>query len=111
MILVSLTKAKLRGRFDTDALDADIELAIGGASKIILTYLGDSVDGWYDSSGDPILDTDGVVFDVPADVENATIFLALWFIRNPGRDPDKEWEMGYFPGAAMLYQRRTPTVA
>lgn len=113
MMLVSLAKTKTRIRFDNDAADADIELAIAGASRMVLNYIGDKVEGFFDSDGAIAVDTAGVATDMPEDIQNATMFLAGWMIRNPDANPDKDWEPGYLPlpVLGMLYHYRTPTVA
>ena len=113
MMLVSLEKTKLRIRFDNDAADADIEMAIQGASRLVMSYIGDKAEGFFDSSGEVAVDTAGVATDMPEDIQNATMFLAGWMIRNPDSDPDKDWDPGYLPRPvmSMLYGYRTPAVA
>ena len=113
MMLVSLEKTKLRIRFDNDAADADIELAIQGASRLVMQYIGDKAEGFFDTSGDLVLDTAGVAQDIPEDIQNATMYLAGWMVRNPDSDPDKDWEPGYLPRPvmSMLYHYHVPTVA
>lgn len=113
MMLVSLEKTKLRLRFDDAAADPDIELAIQGASRLVLQYIGDKAEGFFDTTGQIALDTNGVATDMPEDIQNATMYLAGWMIRNPDSDPDKSFEMGYLPlpVIAMLYHYRVPTVA
>jgi hypothetical protein len=113
MMLVSLEKTKLRLRFDDAAADPDIELAIQGASRLVLQYIGDKAEGFFDTTGEIALDTSGVATDMPEDIQNATIYLAGWMIRNPDSDPDQSFEQGYLPRPviAMLYHYRVPTVA
>ena len=114
MMLVSLAQAKLRTKFDTDAADDDIELAIKGASRMVLNHIGSHAEGFFDSSGEIALDSAGVAIDIPEDIQNATLYLAAWMIRNPDSDPGKEFsDLSFLPKPviAMLVQYRTPTVA
>jgi hypothetical protein len=113
VMLVSLEKTKLRLRFDDSAADPDIELAIRGASRLVLNYIGDKATPFFDSYGAIEVDTAGVATDMPEDIQNATMYLAGWMVRNPDSDSDKSFEQGYLPlpVIAMLYQYRVPTVA
>ena len=99
MNLVTLDEAKARLRIDGTAMDADIELAVAGASAAVLRYL----------KREPYTDGDAV----PADVKNAVMLLAGTFVRDPDGAEAQQWQQGYLPNAvtALLYPLRDPTAA
>lgn len=114
MKLVTLDQAKLRLRFDTDALDPDIELMIEGASRAVMRYLGEyGTASFTDSAGDVSEDSNGIVLDVPEDVKLAVLVLVGILVRDPSGVDMASWEMGFLPApvTAFLYPLRTPSMA
>lgn len=112
-MLVSLTQAKARLNFDTNDKDADLTLAIEGASAAVLRYVRNGPDLFLDSSGDVIEDSNGDPIGIPADIQNATIYLAGWFIKNADSDAGKEFPDGYLPlpVKSLLLPYRDPSLA
>ncbi|MGF6957999.1 head-tail connector protein [Paraburkholderia youngii] len=96
--LVTLDEAKARLRIDGNDMDADLSLAIAGASASVVAYL--KREDWTDPA------------DVPANVKNATIMLAGMFIRDPDGAESQTWQQGYLPNAvvAILYPLRDPAL-
>lgn len=110
--LITLEQAKLRLRVDSDDQDDDISLMIAGASVALLRYLDSAADEFLDSSGDVIVDSSGAP-EIPADVQNACLFLVGSWLRDPdGNDVDK-WQPGWMPApvVSLLASRRVPPLA
>ena len=109
MKLVSIDQASDHLRRDTTDDDADLELKIEAASAAVMTYIDDD-DFLRDSNGEFDTDSDGVVADVPAVVQAATLLLLTDMYDN--RD-GKNWTPGYLPPAAvsLLYPLRDPVLA
>jgi gp6-like head-tail connector protein len=105
MILVSVAETKARLRYDTDDDDADLTLAIEGASEAVVTYLGASADTFLNSSGEPDVNSAGDPVGVPKAVVNATIVLVGYMKKNVDADPDKGFQDGSLPAPckALLY--------
>ncbi len=70
-MLVSLDQASAHLRRDTDADDNDLLLKIEAASRAVLGYLGSAAD--FTEQIDT--DSDGNVYGVPAEVQQATLLL------------------------------------
>jgi hypothetical protein len=93
--LVTIEEARARLRIDGDSMDADLALAIAGASAAVMTYL----------KRDPYPEG-----EVPPNVKNATLILTGMFIRDPDGAEAQEWQQGYLPNSvtALLYGLRDP---
>lgn len=108
--LVDLETVKSRLRVDGTDQDDDLQGYIYAASKSVLNYLKGNADALLD------LDTAGEMptgFEVPDDIQMATIVLIGYFLRNPDGDPDKAFEPGFLPApvTAILYPLRDPALA
>jgi hypothetical protein len=105
VMLVEVEEVKTRIRFDNDAEDADIELAIKSASAAVLNYLKVPHTSYDDSFGVPT--------GVPYEVVQAVITLVGIWKRDPAGVEMKDWEMGYLPRPVMaiLYPLRDPALA
>lgn len=114
ILLVSLDQARAHVRSDTTADDADLTGKIAGASAAVLTYL--KTPAWADSSGLVPVDSSGVAFDVPDDVQMATLLLIGEFYRNRDADQngpvDESYGFGFLPRpvVALLFPYRVPTI-
>jgi hypothetical protein len=111
--LVSLDQAKLRLRIDNDAMDADLELMIAGASRAVIRYIESGYHDFLDSAGEVFEDSNGIAIDIPDDVKNAVLMLVgIWF-RDPSGTDAASWERGYLPApvTAVLYPLRDPSLA
>ena len=123
-MLVTIEDFKARMRYTHDAEDADIELAIMAASEAVLNYLGlphnaydvpdsDSEMGSSSegSSSDMGSSSEGYM-DVPAAVQQAVLYLAGTFKRDPDGVEMADWEHGYLPKPviALLYPLRDPAM-
>jgi hypothetical protein len=98
--LVTTDQARQRLRLDGDYAEADIELAVCGASEAVMQYLKRGAN--YDPDEDD---------PVPPQVQNAVILLAGMFIRDPdGVESASNWEAGYLPRpiVSLLYPLRDP---
>lgn len=117
MRLVTVQEASDHVRRDTGADDDDFELKVEAASELVLDYLGDAADGWTDSGGQPLEDSNGEALDVPKRVKAATLIMVGYLYRE--RDGSNEnqvptqWGYGYLPVGvtALLYSLRKPTVS
>jgi hypothetical protein len=122
-MLVTLEQAKRHLYIDiadTDR-DADIMDKVEEASAAVISYLKDSAQGFLDSSGllgvdssgQPLLDSPGVV--IPFQVRAATLQLLTALFENRGDDGGamSKFEQGYLPPAvtALLYPLRDPALA
>jgi hypothetical protein len=98
--IVSIDQAKLWLRVDGTAMDADIELAIAGATASIYTYLKRPAPY---SESDP----------APANVVQAIVLLAGMFIRDPDIADAASWQAGYLPApiVSILYPLRDPALS
>jgi hypothetical protein len=98
--LATVEQARARLRLDDDFPEADIDLAIAGASEAVMCYLKRTTN--YTDS-DP----------APPQVVNAVLILTGTFIRDPdGVEANDKWEQGYLPHAitALLYPLRDPAM-
>jgi hypothetical protein len=117
MMLVSLEAASAHLRRDTTDDDTDLLLKIRAASSAVVRYLGDGASMFLDSNGNPDAESDGVVIDVPEDIQIATLMLIgdLYKNREGSMDGqvDPQFGYGYLPihVIALLYPYRTPTIA
>ena len=96
--LATVEQARPRLRLDGDYPEADIELALAGASEAVMNYLKRSTNY---SAEDP----------APPQVVNAVILLAGMFIRDPdGVESASTWTPGYLPNpiVSLLYPMRDP---
>lgn len=107
VMLVELEQVKARLRFDNDAEDEDIELAIEGASGAVINYLNGGETLYRDSFGEVVL------ADVPAVVTTAVIHLVGIWKRDPSGVEMEKWQQGYLPApiTAILYPLRDPALA
>lgn len=113
-MLVSLEQAKIHQRIDNDDEDSDVELKIAAASAAVMEYLkADGCADFTDSSGEVIEDSAGIAVDVPKNVQGATLLMFGYLYKDRDNDVNKEYEPGYLPRpvTALLYGRRTPSVA
>jgi hypothetical protein len=95
--LASVEQARARLRLDADFPEADIELALAGASEAVMSYLKYPAN--YETN------------TAPPNVVNAVLLLAGIFLRDPdGVEAASNWEQGYLPHAitALLYPLRDP---
>lgn len=113
-MLISLEQGKQHLRVDNDDEDNDITLKIKGASASVLRYLkAEGIADFVDSSGQLPEDSNGVVIDVPNEVESATLLMLGYLYRQRDNDDQHEYETGYLPRpvTAILYGRRDPALA
>lgn len=113
-MLVTVEDFKARMRYTHDAEDADIELAIMAASEAVLNYLGLPHNAYDVPDSDSEMgssSSDGYM-DVPAAVQQAVLYLAGTFKRDPDGVEAKDWEHGYLPKPviALLYPLRDPAM-
>jgi hypothetical protein len=111
MNLVTAQEVKDRVRAVDELVDADLELAIAGASTLVLRHLGDAANEF-------LLDGDGVAIpeadvEVPADVQNATLMMVGVLLRDPDGADGKDWDPNCLPRpvTALLASRRVPPLA
>ncbi|MGF6877370.1 head-tail connector protein [Paraburkholderia sp. MM5477-R1] len=99
--LVTPDEVKARLRIDGEAMDADIALAIAGASSVVVNYLKLKENPW------PTPDV------VPAEVKQATLLMVGTFLRDPDGAESQTWLQGYPPNAvvAILYPLRDPALS
>lgn len=112
-MLVSLTAAKERLRFDQDSEDDTLTLLIQGASAAVLNYLKVDHDTYNDSSGEVPFNSDGTTDAVPYEVQNAVLLLVGILSRDRDGTEMKDWEQGYLPRPviALLYPLRDPALS
>ena len=96
--LATVEQARLRLRLDEDFPQADIELAIAGASEAVMAYLKRPTN--YIEGTDP----------APPQVTNAVLLLTGMFIRDPDGVEAHQWQLGFLPMAvqSLVYQLRDP---
>jgi hypothetical protein len=114
MMLISLEYASAHLRRDTSADDLDLIAKIKAASRAVVNYMQDGAGIFLDSSGETYIDSNGIVLDVPDDVQIATVLLvAEFYDGTPGAAVDPQYGYGYLsvPVTALLYPYRTPSVA
>lgn len=127
MMLVTLQQASDHVRRDSSDDDADLTLKVQAASSAVVTYLKSTAylyEPMLDTSGNPILDTDGYPSPtvdtsgnsvVRSDIQAATLLLIGEFYRNRDGDQqgaiDPQFGYGYLPRpvVALLYPYRDPT--
>lgn len=112
VMLVSLVQAREHLRIDTLDEDNDLILKIHAASAAVLNYIRNGADIFTDSTGEPIVDSNGAPLGIPYEVQAATLLLLGYLYRQRDSDEDKEWEMGYLPKpvTALLYVHRVPSL-
>lgn len=112
MMLVTLEQAKSHLRVDYDFEDDLITAYVQGASGAVLNYLKVDGEEWFDSSGDPLLDSSGDSI-VPYVIEAATLIMTHYLYRLRGDNKDNAYERGYLPMpvTALLYPHRDPALA
>lgn len=114
MMLISLDYASDHIRRDQADDDADLERKIRAASRAVVNYLGDSASMFLDSAGDPFVDSNGIVIDVPDDVQMATAMLVAEFYDGVRGDAvDAQYGYGFMsaPIIALLYPYRDVSAA
>lgn len=114
MMLISLDYASDHLRRDQADDDADLERKIRAASRAVINYMQDGADIFLDSQGDPFIDSNGIVADVPDDVQIATAMLVAEFYDGTRGDAvDPQWGYGYLsmPVTALLYPYRNVSAA
>lgn len=112
VMLVSLTQAREHLRVDSTDEDNDLTLKIHAASGAVLNYIRNGADVFTDSSGEPILDSNGSPIGIPFEIQAATLLMLGYLYRDRDGDPDKAYEMGYLPRpvTALLYPYRVPSL-
>jgi hypothetical protein len=114
MMLVTLQQARDHLRSDDTADNNDLTLKIHAASAIVVDYIqGPGIDGFTDSAGDVLLDSNGEPLDVPYAVQAATLLMIGYLYRLRDGDADKEFSQGYlpFPVMSLLNPYRDPSLA
>ena len=98
--IVSIEQAKEWLRIDGTAMDADVELAVAGATASVYAYL--KRPGPY-TEEDP----------APDNVRQAVVLLAGMFIRDPDIADAASWQAGYLPApiVSILYPLRDPALS
>jgi len=98
--IVSIDDAKKWMRVDGSAMDADVELALAGATASVYAYL--KLPEPY-SEANP----------APASVVQAIVLLAGMFIRDPDIADAASWQAGYPPApiVSILYPLRDPALS
>lgn len=102
VMLVSVDQASAHLRRDTDSDDLDLLGKIMGASQAIMNYIAGGADGFTDSNGDVLPDSDGVAIDVPYDIQIACLLLIGEFYKN--REAKQEGVVGAQFGYGYLPQ-------
>lgn len=99
-MLVTLEMVKDRLRVDHDLDNANLSLMIEGASLAVLRYIRKDPDDYPDAPQD----------GVPADVQNATLYLTGVMYRDPSAVESDKWMQGYLPMPvlSLLYPHRDP---
>lgn len=112
VMLVSLAQAKEHLRVDDADNDNDLILKIHAASAAVLNYIRNGADVFTDSSGEPIVDSNGNPIGIPYDVQAATLLMIGYLYRMRDNNEDGEFEMGYLPKpvTALLYVYRVPSL-
>ena len=112
VMLVSLAQAKEHLRVDDADNDNDLTLKVHAASAAVLNYIRNGADVFTDSSGEPIVDSNGNPIGIPYDVQAATLLMLGYLYKDRDGDPDKAYEMGYLPRpvTALLYVYRVPSL-
>jgi catechol 2,3-dioxygenase-like lactoylglutathione lyase family enzyme len=95
--LASVDQARARLRLDGDFPEADIALALAGASEAVMAYLKRATNY---TDEDP----------APPQVVNAVLLLTGIFIRDPDGVEAHQWQLGFLPMAvqSLVYQLRDP---
>jgi hypothetical protein len=98
--IVSIDEAKKWMRIDGTAMDADIELALAGATASVYAYL---------KRPEPYTESD----PAPANVVQAIVLLAGMFVRDPDIADAASWQAGYLPApvVSILYPLRDPALS
>lgn len=99
--LATVDQARFRLRLDDDFPQADIELALAGASEAVMCYLKRATNYTVDPDvSDP----------APPQVVNAVLLLAGMFIRDPDGAEAHQWQLGFLPMAvqSLVYALRDP---
>lgn len=121
MKLVTLAQASAHLRRDTTADDEDLELKVEGASAAVMNYLKRAA--WpkffmVDTSGDVLLDTDGMPLllvgtTMPKEIQAATLLMTGYLYKDRDDDSGGQYEHGFLPApiTAILYPLRKPAVA
>lgn len=112
VMLVSLQQARDHLRSDATDDDSDLTLKIHAASAAVLNYIRNGADIFTDSSGEPILDSNGAPIGIPYEVQAATLLMIGYLYKDRDSDPDKAYEYGYLPKPVMslLYPHRVPSL-
>lgn len=114
MMLVSLQQASDHLRRDTSADDNDLTLKVYAASAAVMNYIqGPGIDGFTDSAGDILADSNGDPQSVPYPVQAATLILIGYMYRLRDANDDSAFDRGYLPApvCALLTPYRDPSVA
>jgi hypothetical protein len=108
--LVDVDTAKAQVRLDHDVDDEILEFHLIAASRAVLRYIKVAEDQYIDSSGEIIVDSNGVSA-VPEDVQMAVLVLTSMFFND--RTGSATWPDGYLPPPvkALLIGLRDPSMA
>jgi hypothetical protein len=112
VMLVTLAAAKDHLRIDNSDDDNDLTLKIHAASGAVLNYIRNGADEFTDSSGEPILDSNGVPVGIPFEIQAATLLLLGYLFKDRDGDPDKAFTHNYLPMGviSLLTFWRDPTL-
>lgn len=112
VMLVTLQQARDHLRSDSTDDDNDLTLKIHAASGAVLNYIRNGADIFTDSSGEPVLDSNGGPIGIPYEVQAATLLMLGYLYKDRDGDPDKAYEYGYLPMPVMslLYPHRVPSL-
>lgn len=112
VMLVSLQQAKDHLRLDSNDGDNDLTLKIHAASGAVLNYIRNGADVFTDSSGEPILDSNGTPIGIPFEIMAATLLMVGYLWKDRDGDPDGAYTLGYLPMPVMslLYSYRVPSL-
>jgi hypothetical protein len=111
--LVTLEQVKARLKVDGTDDDANLQGLIYGASRMVLNYLELDEDHYLNSDGAMDIDTDTQgYFEVPEEIQVATIMLVGALYRDPDGSESEKWSRGFLPNpvVAILYPHRDPTI-
>lgn len=111
--LVTLEQVKDRLKIDGTADDSNLQGLIYGASRMVLNYLELDEEHYLNSDGEMEIDTDTRgYFEVPEEVQVATILLIGILYRDPDGTESEKWSRGFLPNpvVAILYPLRDPTI-
>jgi hypothetical protein len=115
VILTTFQFASDQIRRDTTDDDALLMLHLKAASRAIVNYLqGPGIDGFTDSAGDIIEDSNGDPLYVPEDVQLACVVLTAMYYRHRDENQDGIFERNFSmpaPVAALLTPYRVPSLA